>query len=109
MGAEVTAGPRRRNGSRPGDVSYITLGLPDLARGRAFYRNVLGWRFSPGSSEHGLQIDDVVPMIGLWGGEGSAGGRVHGAVLAFRVDDIEVAVAAVRAQGGTGSEPHPEP
>ncbi|MGH8919659.1 MAG: VOC family protein, partial [Actinomycetes bacterium] len=40
---------RPRNGVRHGDVSYITLGLPDLARARAFYGTVLGWRFSPGS------------------------------------------------------------
>lgn len=100
---------RPRNGTRHGDISYITLGLPDLARGRAFYGAVLGWRFSPGSSEHGAQVDDVVPMIGLWDGEDRAGGAVHGAVLDFRVDDIAAAVAAVRAHGGTISDPHREP
>jgi predicted enzyme related to lactoylglutathione lyase len=100
---------RPRNGTRHGDVSYITLGLPDLARGRAFYGAVLGWEFSPGSSEHGAQVDDIVPMIGLWDGEQPVGGRVHGAVLGFRVDDIAAAVAAVRAHGGTAGDPHPEP
>lgn len=100
---------RRRNGSRHGDVSYITLGLPDLARGRAFYGAALGWRFSPGSSEHGAQVDDVVPMIGLWEGEQPAGAGEHGTVLAFRVDDIAAAVTAVRAHGGTVSDPHREP
>lgn len=100
---------RPRNGLRHGDVSYITLGLPDLARGRAFYSAVLGWHFSPGSSEHGEQVDDIVPMIGLWDGEQPAGEQVHGAVLGFRVDDIAAAVAAVRAHGGTVSNPHPEP
>ncbi len=101
--------PRPRNGVRHGDVSYITLGLPDLARGQAFYGAVLGWHFSPGSDEHGAQVDDIVPMMGLWGGEQPAGGRVHGAVLGFRVDDIAVAVAAVRAAGGRISDPHREP
>jgi predicted enzyme related to lactoylglutathione lyase len=101
---------RPRNGRRHGDVSYVTLGLPDLARGRAFYGSVLGWHFSPGSSEHGAQVDDVVPMTGLWGEVGQpAGGRVHGAVLGFRVDDIAAAVAAVRAHGGTVSDPQREP
>ncbi|MDQ1394677.1 MAG: uncharacterized protein QOF30_3654 [Acidimicrobiaceae bacterium] len=95
---------RQRNGFRHGDVSYITLGLPDLARGRAFYGAVLGWRFSPGSSEHGVQVDDIVPMMGL-----SEGEAVPGAVLGFRVDDITAAVAAVRAHGGTISDPHREP
>jgi predicted enzyme related to lactoylglutathione lyase len=100
---------RPRNGVRHGDVSYITLGLPDLARGRAFYGAVLGWRFSPGSSEHGAQVDDIVPMMGLWDGELSPGGQIHGAILGFRVDDITAAVAAVRSHGGTVSDPHREP
>jgi predicted enzyme related to lactoylglutathione lyase len=107
MSTNLTSRPR--NGIRHGDVSYITLGLPDVNRGRAFYRTVLGWRFSPGGSEHGAQVDDVMPMIGLWDGEQPAGGRVHGAVLGFRVDDIAAAVAAVRAHGGTMSDPHREP
>jgi predicted enzyme related to lactoylglutathione lyase len=100
---------RPRNGLRHGDVSYITLGLPDLTRARAFYGSVLGWRFSPGRSEQGAQVEEVAPMIGLWEGEQPAGGRVHGAVLGFRVDDIAAAVAAVRAHGGTISDPHREP
>jgi predicted enzyme related to lactoylglutathione lyase len=100
---------RPRNGKRHGDVSYITLGLPDLARGRAFYGAVLGWRFSPGSSEHGAQVDDIIPMTGLWDGEQPTGGQLHGAVLGFRVDDIEAAVGAVRAHGGTVGDPHLEP
>ena len=100
---------RPRNGVRHGDVSYISFGLPDLARGKAFYGAVLGWRFSPGSSEHGAQIDDIIPMVGLWDGEQPDGGRVHGAVLGFRVDDMTAAVAAVRAQGGTIGDPHLEP
>ena len=107
MSMDLTTRPR--NGKRHGDVSYITLGLPDLARGRAFYGAVLGWRFSPGSSEHGAQVDDIIPMTGLWDGEQPAGGQVHGAVLGFRVDDIEAAVGAVRAHGGTVGDPHLEP
>jgi uncharacterized protein len=94
---------RVRNGYRHGDVSYITLGLPDLARGQAFYGAVLGWRFT--RSEHGAQVEEVVPMIGLT----DAGDPAQGAVLAYRVDDIDAAVAAVRAHGGTIGDPHPEP
>ncbi|MGO9027775.1 MAG: VOC family protein [Acidimicrobiales bacterium] len=100
---------RRRNGFAHGDVSYITLGLADLAQGRAFYSSVLGWRFSPGSSEHGAQVEDIVPMMGLWDGEQQDGSRARGAILGFRVDDIATAVAEVRAHGGTVSEPHREP
>jgi predicted enzyme related to lactoylglutathione lyase len=106
MSIETTNRPR--NGTRHGDVSYITLGVPDLARARVFYGAVLGWRFSPGSSDHGAQVEDIVPMMGLWDGE-QAGGRVHGAVLGYRVEDIAAAVAAVRAHGGSVSDPHREP
>jgi uncharacterized protein len=107
MHTELTNRPR--NGLHHGDVSYITLGLPDLERGKAFYGAVLGWRFSPGNSDHGAQVDNIVPMVGLWAGEQPDGGRVHGAVLGYRVDDVAEAVAAVRAHGGTASEPHREP
>jgi predicted enzyme related to lactoylglutathione lyase len=107
MRTETTA--RLRNGTRHGDVSYITLALPDLARGRAFYGAVLGWRFSPGNSEHGVQVDDIVPMTGLWAGPSPAGTPVRGAVLGYRVDDIVAAVAAVREHGGTVTDPHREP
>jgi predicted enzyme related to lactoylglutathione lyase len=107
MRNEMTARPR--NGIRHGDVSYITLGLPDLARGRDFYAAVLGWRYGQSRSDHGAQPDVIIPMIGLWDGEQQVGGRVHGAVLGFRVDDIASAVESVRSHGGTISDPHPEP
>ncbi|MGO9457659.1 MAG: VOC family protein [Acidimicrobiales bacterium] len=82
------------NGRRHGDVAYITLGVPRLAEAETFYGGLLGWTFSPGSSNAGRQIAGVTPMAGLW-----AGGH-HGAVLAFRVDELAAAVEAVRALGG---------
>jgi predicted enzyme related to lactoylglutathione lyase len=96
---------RARNGFRHGDVSYITLGVPDLARAQAFYGAALGWRFTPGRSEHGAQVEEVVPMIGVT----DAPDSVRGTVLAYRVDDIGAAVAAVRAHGGTIGDAHREP
>ncbi len=99
-----------RNGSRPGDISYISLGLPDAARARAFYGSVLGWTFSPGQVEHaGNQVDEVIPQIGLWAGPQRKGQAVDGAVLAFRVDDIAAAVVRVRAAGGTATDPAGRP
>jgi predicted enzyme related to lactoylglutathione lyase len=106
---EAQLSSRPRNGVRHGDVSYITLGLPDVARGRAFYGSVLGWRFGPSHDDHGAQVDAVVPMIGLWDGDRPGGGRLHGAVLGFRVDEIATAVEAVRAHGGLITDPHQEP
>ncbi len=47
-------------------------------------------------------------MVGLWEGD-QPGGQVHGTVIGFRVDDFAAAVPAVRAHGGTVSDPHREP
>jgi predicted enzyme related to lactoylglutathione lyase len=99
-----------RNGTQAGDISYVTLALPDLARGRAFYGAVLGWTFGPGQVESvGNQVDDVIPQVGLWSGPVPSGRNLHGAVLGYRVDDLDQAVAAVRAHGGTATDPHGEP
>lgn len=106
---EARLSSRPRNGVIHGDVSYITLMLPDLARGQAFYGSVLGWRFTPGRDDHGAQVDAVVPMIGIWGDDRRGEDRVYGAVLGFRVDDIAAAVEAVRAHGGVVTDPHQEP
>ncbi|MBO0693981.1 MAG: VOC family protein [Acidimicrobiaceae bacterium] len=99
-----------RNGTRTGDISYISLGVPDLARAKAFYGRVLGWQFDPGRLDPaGGQVENVIPQIGLWSGPQMSGRFIHGAVLAFRVDDLEEAIAAVRAHGGTATDARREP
>lgn len=85
---------------RPGDAVYLTLQVPDGARARDFYEAVLGWSFSPGRVEDGWEAPGVTPMIGLHGGD-------HAdtcVVPMYAVDDIEVAVAAVRTAGGEAGE-----
>ncbi len=99
-----------RNGTRQGDISYISLGLTDDASGRAFYGSVLGWRFASGQVDHvGNQVDEVIPQVGLWSGPEQGPLAVHGAVLAFRVDDIGTAVERVRQEGGTAADPEARP
>jgi uncharacterized glyoxalase superfamily protein PhnB len=89
-GEEVGGGPR------PGDTVYLTLQVPDGARARDFYEAVLGWSVARGRVADGWQIDNTTPMIGIHGGA-----HDHlGAVPMYAVDDIEVAVAAVRTAGG---------
>jgi predicted enzyme related to lactoylglutathione lyase len=92
------------NGRRAGDLSYLTLQVVDSAKARAFYGAVLGWTFDPGRVPDGWQVEEVVPMVGLRGGHERA--RV---VPMWRVDDIEQAVAAARAHGGTATDPQPQP
>ena len=99
-----------RNGTRHGDVSYVTLALPDAAAGRRFYSGVLGWSFGPGAVEtQGNQAAEVVPQVGLWPGSAWREGIHAGAILSWRVDDLTTAVERVRRAGGTATDPEQLP
>jgi predicted enzyme related to lactoylglutathione lyase len=97
-----------RNGVRHGDVSYVTLQVPDLVAAQDFYSSVLGWTYEPGHVPYGAQVLGTSPMIGLWGDPSVQPPRA-GAVLAHRVDDIRAAVAAVTSHGGVAGEVSEEP
>ncbi len=101
-GSPAPRGPA--NGSRHGDLSYVTLEVIDSAKARAFYSIVLGWRFSPGRVEDGWNIEEAVPMMGMQGGH-----PVATAVPMYRVEDIGVAVDRVRSAGGIATEPTAQP
>jgi predicted enzyme related to lactoylglutathione lyase len=98
-GGTAEIGPAA-NGSRHGDLAYVTLEVVDSERARAFYGSVLGWRFEPGRIEDGWQVAGVAPMAGLSGGHERAT-----TVPMYRVDDVDVAVERVRAAGGTATAP----
>ena len=87
-------------GPRPGDAVYLTLQVPDGARARDFYEAVLGWSMTPGRVADGWEAQGQTPMIGLHGGDHAD----TGVVPMYAVDDIEVAVAAVRTAGGEAGE-----
>jgi len=91
--------PPPNSGPRPGDAVYLTLQVPDGARARDFYEAVLGWSFTPGHVTDGWQVEGTTPMIGVGGGTSEPG-----MVPMYAVDDIEVAVAAVRTAGGEAGE-----
>lgn len=103
---EVDPGAARPedNGSRNGDLSYVTVAPGDEERAARFYSELFGWRFTPGRVERGLQVEGPRPMTGFWGGEAR-----QNITLMFRVDDINAAVAAVRANGGTATDPEQQP
>jgi uncharacterized glyoxalase superfamily protein PhnB len=86
-------------GPRPGDVAYLTLRVPDGARARDFYEAVLGWSAVAGRVPDGWQVEGTTPMVGIGGGAGESV-----AVPMYAVDDIEVAVAAVRTAGGSAGD-----
>ncbi|GII62766.1 hypothetical protein Skr01_28510 [Sphaerisporangium krabiense] len=91
-----------------GEVVYLTIEVRDVDRARAFYGSVLGWKFAPGNVEHGWRVRagdaEVRPMTGLWGGRDRAA-----VVPMYAVDDIDAAVARVRAAGGTSTDPERQP
>jgi len=89
---------------RPGDAVYLTLRVPDGARARDFYESVLGWSAAPGRVADGWQVDGPVPMVGIGGGSAEPG-----TVPMYAVDDIEVAVAAVRTAGGEADAVEQQP
>ena len=76
-----------------GNPAYITIEVPDEARGRRFYREVLGWRFDGGLANPGFI---TVPM-GL-------GGATPGRQLFLKVSDPDAKAVEVRDLGGTAGE-----
>lgn len=103
-GGVTSAGTALATGLRQGDVAYVTMEVPDSARTRAFYGTVLNWTFSAGRVPDGWQADDVAPMVGIAGGHQRAT-----TVPMYRVDDIRAAADAVRAHGGTATDPQAQP
>ena len=79
-----------------GEVAFIEIGVDDVGRGRRFYEGLFGqWRFRPGSSEQGVQVDTPNMRAGMHGGDPGASLYVF-----FLVDDIDAALDRVRELGG---------
>jgi uncharacterized glyoxalase superfamily protein PhnB len=89
---------------KPGDAVYLTLQVPDGARARDFYDAVLGWSAVPGRVPDGWQVEGTTPLVGIGGGS-----EEPGVVPMYAVDDIEVAVAAVRTAGGQAGDVEQQP
>jgi predicted enzyme related to lactoylglutathione lyase len=85
-----------------GDLVYVTFEVVDSARARAFYGEVLGWTFAPGSVEDGWQVEGAT--AGLHGGHPRAT-----TLPMWQVDDIAAALERVRAAGGTSTDPQTRP
>ncbi len=85
----------------PGDIGYVSLWVPDVDRARAFFGSVLGWSFGPGRAEQGAQVAGVTLHHGLWGGV-----EHNTLFLCYLVDDVDAAVARVRARGRRGARAH---
>jgi uncharacterized glyoxalase superfamily protein PhnB len=91
-----------------GEISYLTIGVPDIARARSFYGAVLNWEFTPGHTPGGWNVQlggtEVRPMTGMYSGTDRPV-----VVPMYTVDDIESAVTRVREAGGSATDPTPQP
>lgn len=87
-----------------GGLLYLTVEVPDSARFRDFYGQLFGWTFTPGRVEDGWNVAGVSPMTGMRGGADRCA-----VVPMFAVRDIAATVAAVRAAGGTSTDPEQQP
>jgi predicted enzyme related to lactoylglutathione lyase len=87
-----------------GSLLYLTVGVPDSQAYRDFYGALFGWTFTPGRINDGWGVTGVSPMTGMHGGAD----RPWVSPM-FAVRDINAAVAAVRAGGGTATDPERQP
>jgi uncharacterized protein len=82
-----------------GELALFEIGVQDPERGRAFYGDLLGWRFEPGPSGAGFVIEAPNVPGGMHGSDPEAA-----PYLFFAVDDMDAALARVRELGGSVEE-----
>ncbi len=89
----------------PGSARFTGFGInaDDVARAKAFYEGVFGWRFSPWGPPDFYTCEDTGGGVGglLQARHTVADGRAEpGLSVTFGVDDIKAAMAAIRGAGG---------
>lgn len=87
---------------RHGDTAYVSLWVPDVEKAVAFYGAVLGWEFT--GDGPGRQVVGTTPPHGLWTVDGPP--RM---LCCHAVDDLDSALARVRAAGGEADVPEGAP
>ncbi|MGI9021968.1 MAG: VOC family protein [Acidimicrobiales bacterium] len=102
-GEQAPSSERERPGPQSGDLSYVSLWVPDVERAATFFGAVLGWTYAPGGGQ-GRHVEGVTPRHGLWGGQ-----ERSTLFLCFATDDVEAAAARVEAAGGSAGAPRDEP
>jgi predicted enzyme related to lactoylglutathione lyase len=87
-----------------GKICYLEIPATDAIRSSQFYQAVFGWNIRQ-RGDGQLAFDDGVGEVsGSWV-LGRPPAREPGLMLYVMVDDIEAAIAAVRASGGTIVQP----
>jgi predicted enzyme related to lactoylglutathione lyase len=90
-------------GVRPGDLAYASLWTRDAAVADRFYRAVIGWDTAVDHDSSGRAVTSLSAPFGLFGADRST------LYCCWAVPDVDAAVAAVRAAGGTAEEPENRP
>jgi len=97
--------------------AHFEIHVSDVARARAFYGGLFGWRFTPmpGGEEveyHLIEGPDFGPRTGLTGGmmrrmgpAHEAGSPVRGCTMTFEVADCDDRYAWALAHGGSEALP----
>lgn len=90
----------------PARVRHFAIHADDVLRAKAFYENVFGWTFRPWGPPGFYQVHSV----GLLGAlqerrEPLAGTGMRGFEVTVGVDDLDAALAAVKANGGAVLDP----
>jgi uncharacterized glyoxalase superfamily protein PhnB len=93
--------PARPTTAQDGDVTYVTMAVPDDEAAKAFYGAVFGWQWRPGTVPHGWTPAGKEDRFGLWGGGPDQSPEVQ---LCYQVADLAAAVARVRAHGGQAGD-----
>ena len=105
---------------RQGDISYVSLWVPDIQRAAAFFAGVLGWRYAPGDAGPALQVQGQSLSQGLTQLQESAAflaglglplsaASTPTAYVVFVVQSLDASIERVRAAGGWAGEPLDQP
>jgi predicted enzyme related to lactoylglutathione lyase len=112
--------PEAASQIRQGDISYLSLWVPDLDRATRFYADVLGWRYHAAQNWGARNVEGQSISLGLSQLAGTAQYMRSAGVplpetleptayVVFVVDDVDEAVERVRAAGGYGGDVKDQP
>ena len=85
----------------PAMLRHVSISADDLPRARAFYEQVMGWRFAPWGPPDFLQIAGAGVGGGLQGRHTVAGKTLPGLEPTFAVENIVATMDVIAANGGT--------
>ena len=110
-----TSESQSANTLRQGDATYVSLNVRDIERAASFYASVLGWNVTGADRPSARMVEgqsiaqglaSIGPSLQFLAGLGLQlpPDRGPGGYVTFAVDDVDAAVARVRAAGGQSTD-----